>query len=165
MGEGAIAWRGALIAAVAFPDAAPGRALARLARRFPGAGTSAPPAAVADVVADIERLFRGARVAFDGVSLDMADAPAFDRDVWKETRAIPFGETRSYGDIARALGDVGMARRVGQALGRNPFPVIVPCHRVVGQNGRMTGFSAPGGAAVKEALLKIEGALAPSLFD
>jgi methylated-DNA-[protein]-cysteine S-methyltransferase len=93
----------------------------------------------------------------------MARVPAFDRRVYEVARAIAPGETLSYGDVATRLGDPAAAREVGQALGRNPFPVIVPCHRVVAAGSRLGGFSAPGGAATKRRLLAIEAAHAPSL--
>jgi methylated-DNA-[protein]-cysteine S-methyltransferase len=79
--------------------------------------------------------------------------------VYDLTRAIPPGQTRTYGEIATALGDVGASRAVGQALGQNPVPLIVPCHRVLAANGQLGGFSANGGAARKTQLLEIEGAL------
>ena len=81
------------------------------------------------------------------------------------TRAIPRGATRTYGEVAAELGDPGAARAVGQALGRNPFPIIVPCHRVLAAAGRPGGFSAHGGVATKLRLLAIEGAPGNAEFD
>ena len=75
------------------------------------------------------------------------------------------GKRGTYGDLAKEIGDVAYSQRVGQSLGRNPFPIIVPCHRIVGAGNKMTGFSAPGGIETKRALLKIEGAIGPDLFD
>ena len=88
---------------------------------------------------------------------DLALAPAgtsFQRAVWNEMRRIPFGSTRRYGDLARAIG--GVPRAVGGACGRNPIPIIIPCHRVVGAGGRIGGFSSPGGAVTKRFLLELE---------
>ena len=79
--------------------------------------------------------------------------PDLDRQVYEVARTIPPGRTMSYGDIATRLGDPTLARAVGQALGRNPFAIVVPCHRVVGADGRLTGFSANGGVATKERML------------
>src|SRR5262250_2974216 len=93
----------------------------------------------------------------------MAGVLEFDRRVYEMARTIAPGETLSYGDVATRLGDPAAAREVGQALGRNPFPVIVPCHRVVAAAGKLGGFSAPGGTATKRRLLAIEAARAPSL--
>jgi methylated-DNA-[protein]-cysteine S-methyltransferase len=94
------------------------------------------------------------------VSLDLSRVPEFDRQVYIETRSIPPGETLTYGEIATRLGDTGMSRAVGQALGRNPFAIIVPCHRVVAAGGKSGGFSAVGGVETKRRLLEIEGARA-----
>lgn len=166
LGRCGLAWGPAGIVAVSFPEADDAETRARLLRRAPGAREcAAAPAAVARLVGDIQALFEGAARDLAYADLDMSGAPDFDRAVWGLTLDIKPGETKTYGALARALGDVSLSRRVGQALGRNPFPIIVPCHRVVGAGGAMTGFSAPGGIGVKERLLKIEGALAPDLFD
>jgi methylated-DNA-[protein]-cysteine S-methyltransferase len=92
----------------------------------------------------------------------------FEARVYAIARAIPPGSVRTYGDIARELGDLAAARAVGQALGRNPWPIVVPCHRVLGADGKVGGFSAPGGADTKLRMLTIERAQTsaePSLFD
>ena len=164
-GAAGLAWGPRGVLAVAFPGEEPGPVRALLVKRAPDAAETKPPAAVKKICNDIATLFDGGRPAFTDVVLDEEDLPAFDREVWRLTRTVPVGETRTYGDIARALGDVALSQRVGQALGRNPFPVIVPCHRVVGAGGRMTGFSAAGGVEAKRRLLKLEGAIEPELFD
>ncbi len=102
---------------------------------------------------------------FDDAELDWKGVLPFDRSVYALTRAIGPGEMRTYGELARDLGDIALSRQVGQSLGSNPFPIVVPCHRVVGANGTMTGFSAPGGVETKRRLLKIEGAIGPDLLD
>ncbi|MGH7122371.1 MAG: methylated-DNA--[protein]-cysteine S-methyltransferase [Acetobacteraceae bacterium] len=108
----------------------------------------------------LERYFAGQCVAFD-LPLEPAGTP-FERRVWKALRTIPWGETRTYGEIARQSG--GSPRAVGQAVGHNPIPIIIPCHRVVAARG-LGGFSAPGGVDTKRALLKLEGSLeADDLF-
>lgn len=89
----------------------------------------------------------------------MKGHPPFDRAVWKACAEIPRGETRTYGWVARRIGRPGAARAVGGALGRNPFAPAVPCHRVVGSDGRLTGYSGRGGVAAKRRLLRKEGAL------
>jgi methylated-DNA-[protein]-cysteine S-methyltransferase len=91
------------------------------------------------------------------VALDMTGVPEFNQRVYQAARTIRPGTTVSYGDIARQLGIPGSARAVGQALGRNPFPIVVPCHRVLAADGKTGGFSAPGGAATKLRMLAIEG--------
>ena len=104
----------------------------------------------------IERLktyFSGYRVSFPD-ELDFSGATLFQRKVWETTRLIPYGETRSYLWVAEQIKRPKAVRAVGQALGRNPLPIIVPCHRVVGSNGKLTGFG--GGLEMKERLLRLE---------
>lgn len=91
----------------------------------------------------------------------MNDYPAFQQSVWKACAEIPKGQVRTYGWIARKIGKPGAARAVGTALGRNPFAPTVPCHRVVGADGRLTGYSGAGGIATKRRLLKSEGVPLP----
>ncbi|MEQ8935435.1 MAG: methylated-DNA--[protein]-cysteine S-methyltransferase [Amphiplicatus sp.] len=165
LGRCGIAWSRAGVVAVSFPEGDDGKTRARLMRRAKGAVENSPPEAIAAAIDGIVALLGGDKRDLSHIDLDMAGLPEFDRAVLGLTLAIAPGETKTYGDIARALGDVAESRRVGQALGRNPFPIIVPCHRVVGADGQMTGFSAPGGVGSKRRLLKIEGALAPDLFD
>jgi len=86
--------------------------------------------------------------------LDLSGATVFQRQVWETTRLIPYGETRSYAWVAEQIKKPGAARAVGQALGRNPLPIIVPCHRVLASNGRLGGYS--GGIATKRHLLHLE---------
>jgi methylated-DNA-[protein]-cysteine S-methyltransferase len=92
------------------------------------------------------------------VVLDDRGVDAFRREVYAATREVAPGTTRSYGEVARAIGRPDAAREVGAALARNPYPIIVPCHRVVAANGALTGFSAPGGLATKRRMLELEGA-------
>lgn len=113
-------------------------------------------------------LLRGEPVDLSGVTLDMEGVPAFNRHVYEIARTILPGRTLTYGEIAVRLGDKLLARDVGQALGRNPFPIVVPCHRVLAAGGKTGGFSAHGGVATKMRILAIEGARtseAPMLFD
>jgi methylated-DNA-[protein]-cysteine S-methyltransferase len=104
-------------------------------------------------------LLAGHRVDLSVVKLDMSDVSAFDRSVYETARAIEPGRTMTYGEIARQLGDTALARDVGQALARNPFAIVVPCHRVVASNGKLGGFSASGGVSTKQRMLTIEGGL------
>ena len=100
--------------------------------------------------------FAGESVVFD-IPLDLQGTP-FQRSVWQALLAIPGGQTRSYGEIAKALGSADAVRAVGGAVGRNPVSVIVPCHRVIGSDGSLTGYA--GGVDRKKALLELEGATA-----
>jgi methylated-DNA-[protein]-cysteine S-methyltransferase len=110
-------------------------------------------AAFADVAAQLGEYFAGDRTSFD-LELRVTVGDAFRRAVWEQMTLIPYGETRSYGDLARALGDRTLAQAVGAACGRNPLPVVVPCHRVVGADGSLVGFG--GGLPRKRFLLDLE---------
>lgn len=168
LGRCGLVWGSGGIMAASFPEGNDAATRARLLRgRAAGEATetSSTPQAIVRIIDDVRALFEGAPKDLSHVQLDLGASPEFDRAVLDLTLAIKPGETRTYGDLARDLGDVALSRRVGQALGRNPIPIIVPCHRVVGANGLMTGFSAPGGTNTKMKLLKIEGALEPDLFD
>ena len=161
IGACGIAWGPAGIVGLQLPERSEQAGLARLGRRFPGLAAAAPPPAIAAAAGRIAAFLAGAVDDFADLPLDLAGAGAFDRAVYRETSAIPAGATATYGDIAARIGDPGQARAVGQALGRNPWPIVIPCHRVTGADGRMGGFSAPGGRKTKLKLLEIEGALAP----
>ncbi|MQT13568.1 methylated-DNA--[protein]-cysteine S-methyltransferase [Segnochrobactrum spirostomi] len=167
IGRCGLAWGAAGLVAVQLPDPDERGLRSRLAARAPGLETVSPPPFATDAILRIMRLFEGARDDLATVPLDMTGVPTFHRDVYALTRAIPPGATLTYGEVALRLGDAGLARAVGQALGRNPFPIVVPCHRVMGAGGRFVGFTATGGVATKRRMLEIEGALAPqapSLF-
>jgi methylated-DNA-[protein]-cysteine S-methyltransferase len=139
------------------PDARPEQTRARLLRLFPDASEVTPPPHVQQAIDAIVALLRGETIDLSFVTLDMDGVPEFHRRVYEIARTIPPGATLSYGEIASRLGEPHAARAVGQALGRNPFPIVVPCHRVLAANGRTGGFSAPGGTSTKLRLLAIEG--------
>ena len=165
LGRCAIAWGARGIVAVELPDRDDAATRRRVRRAFPDAVDARPPHDVAAAIAAIVRLFAGEPDDLAHVVLDMSEVPEFDRRVYAAARAIPPGETRSYGELAAGLGESGAAQAVGRALGRNPIPIIIPCHRVLAADGSLHGFSAPGGVATKRRMLAIEGALAPALFD
>lgn len=104
----------------------------------------------------LDEYFAGSRSAFD-FPLRIEGGGEFERQVWDALLGIPYGTTTTYGDIARTLGDVGAARAVGTANGRNPIAIVVPCHRVIGANGKLTGYG--GGLPTKRALLALEGGM------
>jgi methylated-DNA-[protein]-cysteine S-methyltransferase len=158
-----VAWNACGIVAVQLPEASEAKTRARLLRYCPEAREMPPSPKVQAAIDDIIALLRGEARDLSAIVLDMTGVPEFDRRVYEMARTIAPGETLSYSDLATRLGDPAAAREVGQALGRNPFPVIVPCHRVVAAAGKLGGFSAPGGAATKRRLLVIEAAHAPSL--
>src|SRR5688572_11775226 len=165
IGTCGIAWTPDGVRAVQLPEATPEKTSARLRRRFSSALEAAPPEEIAGAIAAITRLLRGAQTDLSGIRLDLAQVPAFNRRVYDLARAIPPGSTSTYGEIAVQLGDRSVAREVGQALGQNPVPLIVPCHRVLAAGGKFGGFSANGGVLTKLRLLSIEKApAADSLF-
>jgi methylated-DNA-[protein]-cysteine S-methyltransferase len=101
-------------------------------------------------------LLQGESADLSSVELDLEGVPAFERRVYQTARSVPAGATITYGELASRLGDARLAREVGQALARNPFPLVVPCHRVIAAGGKLGGFSARGGQRTKQRLLAIE---------
>jgi methylated-DNA-[protein]-cysteine S-methyltransferase len=164
IGRCGLAWGPCGIVGLQLPEPA-GAERARLLRRFPDAIEGVPPAPIGGAIARIVTHLEGGSPDLDSIELDMTGVQEFDRRVYEIARAIPRGVTKSYGEVAVELGDPAAARAVGQALGRNPFPIIVPCHRVLAAAGRPGGFSAHGGVATKLRLLAIEGAPGNSEFD
>lgn len=167
IGRCAVAWRGDRLRAVQLPERDDQTTVRRLASRLAGAGPAEPPAPVARAMAAMAALLEGRRDQLLDIELDLDDVGAFERSVYEVTRAIPPGETLTYGEVARRIGEPGAARAVGRALGANPLPIVIPCHRVLGAGGHLVGFSANGGTETKRRMLLIEGATAvpPSLFD
>ena len=168
IGPCGIAWGDRGVIAVQLPEGDEAKTRARLLRRCPHAREAAPPAAVQDAIEGIISLLRGERHDLSAIALDMDGLPSFDRRVYEVARTIAPGATLSYGEISARLGARDLAREVGQALGRNPFPIIVPCHRVLAAGGKAGGFSANGGITTKLRLLTIERARTsdtPTLFD
>lgn len=160
LGRCGVVWSSRGIVASLLPDASP----ERLRRRHPTAQpTNDLPPPIAHAVGGIRALLAGEAHDLGDVPLDERGIPEFRRQVHALTRAIPPGQTRTYGEIAAALGQPGAARAVGRAEGDNPFPPIVPCHRVMGAGGEPTGFSAPGGVETKRRLLLIEARAAGQL--
>lgn len=178
IGRCGLAWGEAGLVSVQLPEGGDEAARRRLLRRFPAARELPPPAAVARLAERIAALLEGTPDDLQDVPLDMAALPDFDRRVYAVARRIRPGATSTYGALARELGDgeasrpelarPELAREVGQALGRNPFPLVVPCHRVLAAGGKVGGFSARGGIHLKRRLLAIESIHAegpPTLFD
>jgi methylated-DNA-[protein]-cysteine S-methyltransferase len=160
-----IAWGARGLVGVQLPEGSAPATRARLLRRFPDAREAPPPPEAQRAIDGITALLRGEPSALDRVALDMEGVPEFNRRVYEVARTIPWGATLSYGEIAKRLGDPGVARDVGQALGQNPFAIVVPCHRVLAAGGKWGGFSARGGVSTKRRLLSIEAAQRPLLDD
>ena len=168
LGAAGIAWRGGAIVRCQLPEADPARTRARMLQGLDSAQEAVPEGIAAEAVAGVRALFAGERTSLAHLSLDWTDIPDLSRRVYELALAIPAGETRTYGDLARDLGDVSLSQAVGHALGRNPFAPIVPCHRILGADGRLGGFSGGEGAKTKLTLLNLERAAtsaAPLLFD
>jgi methylated-DNA-[protein]-cysteine S-methyltransferase len=167
IGPCGLAWSEGKVAGVQLPETDAAATRARMLARFPEAVEALPPADIAQARDAIITLLRGEQVDFSGVALDMEAVPQFHRRAYEAARAILPGETMTYGALARRIGAEGAARAVGRALARNPFPILVPCHRVLAANGKLGGFSAHGGIDTKRRLLAIEVARSgvSSLFE
>ena len=156
IGACALAWRGDMVVALLLPEGSEGRTRSRLLSRHPDAVEVEPDQAIGDAIGAIQRLLAGEKADLSFVAVDLAGASDFERDIYRIARTIEVGRTMTYGEVAGAAGHAGSARAAGVALGRNPVPIVIPCHRVLAGGGRSGGFSAPGGVATKFRLLAIE---------
>lgn len=168
IGPCGIAWSGEGVVALQLPLGGASAIRERFRRRHPGAVETTPPDEVREAIAAVTAQLSGSRRDLSTIRLDLAGVSPFNRRVYDEIRSIPAGSSSTYGAIATRLGEPAAARAVGQALGQNPVPLIVPCHRVLAAGGKLGGFSAAGGQMTKQRLLEIEGCRIgdlPSLFD
>ncbi|GAA2055712.1 methylated-DNA--[protein]-cysteine S-methyltransferase [Williamsia deligens] len=163
LGPCGVAWDDeARVTAAALPDTDAASVVAHL-----GAPVATPPARIVEIADRMAALLRGDDVTLDDVVLADDDLPDFDSRVYRVLRSIPRGRVATYGEVAALVGAPGAAQAVGRAMGRNPFPIVVPCHRVLGAGTEIGGFSAPGGVATKRAILAAEGVVGfgePTLF-
>jgi len=155
-----LVWQDDNVVGLRLPEASPAATRARIARRWTGAEEQAPPPAMQAVIDRVLKLLAGEKIDLGDVPLDFGDSPDFHKRAYAIARTIPPGQTMTYGEIARRLGEPHESREVGQAMGRNPIAILMPCHRVLGSDGKMGGFSANGGVATKRRILEIEGAAA-----
>ena len=159
VGRCGIAWGEHGITGVQLPQPNEAQTRTRLFQRSGGELPEvAPPPAVEHAIEGMTALLAGEKIALEDIALDMSGLSPFNRNVYEIARTIPPGSTLTYGDIAKQLGGVELSRDVGQALGQNPFPIVVPCHRVLAAGGKPGGFSANGGVKTKLKMLEIEGA-------
>lgn len=162
IGTCAVAWSEYGIAGLQLPEASERATRAKMKQRFPEAREGAATPAAQGAIDAILALMRGEGNTLGQIELDLEGVPPFHRRVYEAARAIPPGATLSYGEIAARAGSPGAARAVGGALGKNPFAIIVPCHRVLAAGGKVGGFTANGGVSTKLALLALERAPEPS---
>lgn len=155
LGRCGIAWSERGVVRVRLPEADEGHARRRLEDL--GAREAAPPEFAAEAIRDIAAHLGGALRDFLAVPLDLGAVGEFPRRIYAAARTIPAGRTATYGEVAERAGAPGEARAAGRALGANPIPLIIPCHRVVDASGGLRGFSAPGGTLTKGKLLALEG--------
>lgn len=168
IGRCALAWRDTRIAGVRLPAPETSHLHAAISRQHPGAIESEANDVAREAVDRIRALLSGKHEDLRSIAVDLEAVPEFNRRVYDAARAIEPGQTRTYGEIAAQLGDKKAARAVGAALGANPVPIIVPCHRVLAAGGKTGGFTAPGGLDTKMHMLALERARtgdAPGLFD
>lgn len=164
LGTCGIAWRetadsdSQVVIAVQLPEATPQATESRIARKAGSNRASPPPPEIAQVIERILLHLAGEIQDLRSVAVDLRSVTPFFRQIYEATRQIPSGQTRTYGEIAKVVGQPGAAQEVGQAMAKNPVPIIVPCHRVSAAGGKLGGFSAPGGPATKAKLLALEGA-------
>jgi methylated-DNA-[protein]-cysteine S-methyltransferase len=156
IGPCGVAWRERGLRRLRLPESDRGATERRLCAGAVRA-TEAAPAEIDQLIADIQGYMIGRSIDFAYVAVDLTDVDPFEREVYAAARAVPWGQTVSYGELARRIGSPGAARAVGRALGRNPVPIVVPCHRILAKGHRIGGFSAPGGTFTKERLLALEG--------
>jgi methylated-DNA-[protein]-cysteine S-methyltransferase len=168
IGACGVVWGSRGINGVQLPMGDEKKTRSRIAQRYGNIPEAQPPAEVQHAIDAMIELLEGKPNDLKEVVLDLDGVPDFNRSVYDIARAIPPGQTMTYGDIAKRIGGVELSRDVGQALGHNPCPIVVPCHRVLAAGGKPGGFSANGGVATKLKMLAIEGAVVnhtPSLFD
>ena len=168
IGRCGIAWAAGGIVGVQLPLPSEAQTRGRLKQRYQALSEAIPPAGVQIAIDRMIALMDGKPIDFADIDLDLSESPDFNREVYAIAREIPPGKTMTYGDIAKRLGGVELSRNVGQAMGQNPCPIIVPCHRVLAAGCKPGGFSANGGVETKLKMLAIEGAYVnytPSLFD
>ncbi len=167
IGTCGIVWTTRGVCGVQLPEKDPAATRTRVHRRHPTAVEAEPSADMQRAIDGIVALLSGEKRDLTGIAIDDARQTEFNKRAYAIARRIPPGQTMTYGEIAERLGDKTLARAVGQAMGENPTPVIMPCHRVLAASGKTGGFSAPGGVVTKLRLLTIEGAQpsGPTLFD
>jgi methylated-DNA-[protein]-cysteine S-methyltransferase len=157
-GHCGITWSGAGVSRLQLPDRSAEAIERSLLRRLRSAKPGTPPPSVAETIAAVKRYFAGEKVEFTDVPLDLEGQDEFFRQIYTAARRVSWGQTTTYGALAKELGGGWEAARdVGQAMAKNPVALIIPCHRVLAAGNKVGGFSAPGGSASKIKMLELEG--------
>lgn len=159
LGTCGVAWSAGGVAGMQLPEKDRATTASRLAAKTGSAGEGTPLPAVAALIARVQKYLAGERINFAETAVDLDGVDDFRRSIYATLRRVGFGCTTTYGELARAVGSTEWegARDVGDAMGRNPIPIVIPCHRVLATGGRLGGFSAYGGTATKQKLLALEG--------
>ena len=157
LGACGVAWSERGLTRFQLPEATRRGTEKRLQLRASNSSAEAPPRQIEAVIADVQRYMAGERVDFTPVALDLAGVAPFYAEIYAVARRVGWGETATYGDLARQAGAPGAARAVGQAMSRNPVAFIIPCHRILASGNKVGGFSAFGGTVSKQRLLGLEG--------
>jgi methylated-DNA-[protein]-cysteine S-methyltransferase len=152
-----LAWNDRGLCRIALPERDRRRFEERIPRLLGPARPADPPQPIGELIDLIGRYARGEAVDFSNVALDLAGIDQFRLDIYAAARRLSYGEIITYGTLAARAGHPGKAREAGKALGLNPIPLVIPCHRIHAAGGKIGGFSAPGGAATKRKLLELEG--------
>jgi methylated-DNA-[protein]-cysteine S-methyltransferase len=157
IGAAGVAWSADGITRLQLPEAGRAATERRLRGRSASTAESQPPPQIARAIDAVQKYMEGEHIDFSGIKLDLTGVGPFHRSIYEALCRVGWGETTTYGALALQVGDPGASRAVGQAMGRNPIPVIIPCHRVLASGGKPGGFSAYGGAVTKQRLLALEG--------
>lgn len=157
IGPVGVAWSERGLTRLQLPESSRAATERRLRGRSASGTPVKPPLQIRRAIADIQSYVAGERVDFSTIALDLTGISTFYRGIYEAARRVGWGQTTTYGELAREAGSPGAARAVGQALGRNPVAIVIPCHRIVASGGKVGGFSAFGGAIAKERLLALEG--------
>jgi methylated-DNA-[protein]-cysteine S-methyltransferase len=153
----AIAWSEKGLIRLCLPERSREAVERRLFRHGGVSASTGQPGWVVELIASIEAYAAGDDVDFSGVPVDLGGVDDFRLAIYDAARKLGFGETTTYGELAKRAGHSGLARETGAALGANPVPLVIPCHRILAAGGKIGGFSAPGGSATKEKMLAMEG--------
>lgn len=157
IGACGVAWSERGVTRLQLPERSRSATESRLREQGANSSAGGPPAAVRSAIRLLKCYFVGEAVDLSGVALDLGGVSPFHRKIYDAARALAWGKTATYGELARRVGARDAARAVGQAMGKNPVPIIIPCHRVLAAGGKIGGFSAHGGADTKQRLLTLEG--------